>query len=329
MNGKELVSVIVPIYNVVSYLPRCLETIARQTYQNLEIILVDDGSTDGSGSICDKFAENDKRAIVIHTENIKIWAARNLGIQNARGNFIMFVDSDDYIHYDAIRIMYDTFEKDNDYDIVIIGHKNIYTLDEDVEKKGENRLMELDADGLFENIDNFGAVWGILFRKQLIEDMKFNDYEVYEDHDFSRRYYPRVNKAAWIHRELYYHIIRNDSLSHSPQASEIGCKAQIDSLVSCLDGMPKDSRFRNYLLKELYHYMIVLISMKYDSSEGKNILSRCQLIERKYRLEYWKCTHFKLIEKLAMTINVRYPRFIRQFKRVTGGHLSWYLLGRF
>lgn len=326
---EELISVIVPVYNVEAYLPQCLDTIIRQTYCNLEIILIDDGSTDRSGKICDDLAQQDKRVTVHHTGNQKIWAVRNLGLQLAKGNFIMFVDSDDYIHHETIRLMYETLKSNSDYDIVKVGHKNTFILDEDVEGNGENRLTEFGADALFENKDYFGAVWGILFRRQLIEDMKFNDYEIYEDHDFSRRYYPRVNKAAWIHRDLYYHVIRNDSLSHLPQASETGCKVQIDSLVSCLDGMTKNSHFRHYLLKELYHYMIVLISMKYDSNEREGTLTKCQLIERKYRLEYWKNPHFRLIEKAAMTINVCYPSFIRRIKHVTRGYLSWHILGKF
>lgn len=100
MDKKErpaLISVIVPIYNIVEYLPRCVDSIRRQTYRNLEIILVDDGSTDNSGAMAEKFALEDKRVRVFHKENGGVSTARNLGIEKARGDFIGFVDSDDYI----------------------------------------------------------------------------------------------------------------------------------------------------------------------------------------------------------------------------------------
>ena len=94
---QVLISVIVPIYNTVEYLPRCVDSIRRQTYRNLEIILVDDGSTDNSGAMAEKFALEDKRVKAFHKENGGSSSARNLGIEKASGDFIGFVDSDDYI----------------------------------------------------------------------------------------------------------------------------------------------------------------------------------------------------------------------------------------
>lgn len=95
--GPALISVIVPVYNVIEWLPRCVESIRRQTYPNLEIILVDDGSTDNSGALAEKMALEDKRVRVFHKENGGTSSARNLGISKARGDYIGFVDSDDYI----------------------------------------------------------------------------------------------------------------------------------------------------------------------------------------------------------------------------------------
>ena len=99
---KDLISVIVPVYNVEKYLNKCLDSIISQTYTNLEIILIDDGSTDNCGKICDEYASKDKRIKVIHKENAGVSSARNYGIQCATGDWIMFVDSDDWIEFDAI-----------------------------------------------------------------------------------------------------------------------------------------------------------------------------------------------------------------------------------
>lgn len=95
---EELISVIVPIYKVEKYLSKCIDTIRRQTYDNLEIILVDDGSPDSCGEICEEYAKKDERIRVIHKENGGLSDARNAGMEAARGNYIMFIDSDDYIH---------------------------------------------------------------------------------------------------------------------------------------------------------------------------------------------------------------------------------------
>lgn len=102
-----LISVLVPVYNVEKYLPRCLDSVVTQTYANLEIILVDDGSTDDSGAICDAYAKEDCRVRVIHTVNRGVAAARNRLLDEAKGEYIMFVDSDDYVNTEAIRVLYD------------------------------------------------------------------------------------------------------------------------------------------------------------------------------------------------------------------------------
>ena len=105
-----LISVIVPVYKVEKYLDRCLESVVGQSFQDLEIILVDDGSTDRSGVICDRWAREDERFIVIHQKNSGAGAARNVGLRVSRGKFIGFVDSDDWIDLHMYQILFETFE---------------------------------------------------------------------------------------------------------------------------------------------------------------------------------------------------------------------------
>ncbi len=111
MNRKPLISVIVPVYNVEEYLPRCVDSILAQSYDHLEVILVDDGAKDGSGAICDGYAAKDPRVRVIHQENGGLSSARNAGIQEARGDYLAFVDSDDWIEPDAYAHMLDRMER--------------------------------------------------------------------------------------------------------------------------------------------------------------------------------------------------------------------------
>ena len=120
---KGLVSIIVPVYNIEGFLPNCLDTIARQTYKNLEILLVDDCSTDGSGIICDEFAAKDPRAVVFHHDQRKLaGATRNTGQAAAHGEFIMFVDGDDYLHLDTVKLLYEAINLDGGYDMVLFNH---------------------------------------------------------------------------------------------------------------------------------------------------------------------------------------------------------------
>ena len=97
MENQALISVIIPVYNVEEYLHECVDSVINQTYKNLQIILVDDGSTDSSGKICDEYAENDKRITVVHQKNGGLSVARNTGLSNAHGDYVYFLDSDDYI----------------------------------------------------------------------------------------------------------------------------------------------------------------------------------------------------------------------------------------
>ena len=131
---QELISVIVPIYNTVEYLPRCVDSIRRQTYRNLEIILVDDGSTDNSGAMAEKFALEDKRVKAFHKENGGSSSARNLGIEKASGDFIGFVDSDDYITPDCYEKLLDCGRRRN-VKLVCAGRWDVS------EKTGEKMVL--------------------------------------------------------------------------------------------------------------------------------------------------------------------------------------------
>lgn len=105
--NQELISIIVPVYNIREYLPRCVESLCRQTYKNIEILLVDDGSTDGTGELCDLLAERDNRIRVFHKENGGSSSARNLGVENAKGEYFGFVDSDDYVSPEMYQLLYE------------------------------------------------------------------------------------------------------------------------------------------------------------------------------------------------------------------------------
>ena len=138
---EPLISIIVPVYRVEQYLPKCLDSIMTQTYRNLEIILVDDGSPDRCGEICEAYVRKDNRILVVHQENAGLSAARNIGLEIFHGEYLMFVDSDDYLHQDAIRILYERMIADES-DIAV---GNAVCVDEADKVIGEPYSMVLDS----------------------------------------------------------------------------------------------------------------------------------------------------------------------------------------
>lgn len=137
MNYCPKFTVIIPVYNVAAYLAKCIDSVLKQEFKQYEVILIDDGSTDESGTICDKFAEQDKRIVVIHQKNKGLSAARNIGIENAKGEYILFLDSDDYWHdSSALNIIYSRLNVSN-ADILSFNYMSFIT-----NKKEYNRIMK-------------------------------------------------------------------------------------------------------------------------------------------------------------------------------------------
>ena len=139
---EELISVILPIYNVEKYLEKCLKSVINQTYKNLEIILVDDGSKDNSPQICDEYAVKDKRIVVIHKSNGGLSDARNAGIEIAKGKYIALIDSDDYVEKDYVQFLYQLI-KENNAEMSICSHTVLYTNRTRIEKEtGEHLVLD-------------------------------------------------------------------------------------------------------------------------------------------------------------------------------------------
>ena len=232
----ELISVIVPVYNVDRYLPRCLESIARQTYQNIEIILVDDGSTDKSGDICDEYASKDSRARVIHQANTGLWAARNAGQESARGKYLFFPDADDYFNIDTIRLMFEAINSGSGYDIAICRMLKTENGDEDVSAPEFVQLSQINRDELFRNLfrekteDPFSIfMWNKLFRRDIIKDLHSNPYPRTQDKDYMIRLFLRINKAILLENRLYYWFQHSGSLVQmaSNQYLHFMCRTRI------------------------------------------------------------------------------------------------------
>lgn len=215
---EDLISIIVPVYKVENYLRKSVESILKQTYSNLEIILVNDGSPDGCPAICNEYKERDSRVKVIHKENGGLSSARNVGIDAASGKYIAFVDSDDSIHADFIRILHELCEK---YECDIAQCDFLMT-DEESILLNPQRNMKVEVYDTKEtmknfckdsNITNYWVAWNKLYRRELFEGIRYPLGRIHEDMFTSHRLLWKARKTAVTNLYLYYYLQRNDSLT--------------------------------------------------------------------------------------------------------------------
>lgn len=211
---NDLVSIIVPVYNVEKYLNRCIESILRQTYEQLEIILVDDGSPDGCPDICDAWGERDKRIRVIHKKNGGLSDARNVGLANATGEYVAFVDSDDWIHEKYIESLYSAVVKYQ----VDIAACDVQKVHEEVQKEKElESFIDIykteDALHTLMNGTVFRAVvWNKLYRRRILDGERFEVGRYHEDEFFTYRIMGKARKMAFVNADLYYYFQREGSI---------------------------------------------------------------------------------------------------------------------
>ncbi|MFQ6803468.1 MAG: glycosyltransferase family 2 protein [Lachnospiraceae bacterium] len=214
---SELISVIVPVYNVKEYLEECIRSIINQTYEDLEIILVDDGSTDGSSEICDEYAARDKRIRIIHKENGGLSSARNVGINHANGLYISFVDSDDWLELDFYKILYEAIKATN-ADIAACGRYlasesgklKMHCSDEQRIYSRKEALKEIFQLG---SIDV--AAWDKLYHRSVIEEIRFPEGEINEDTAVIYEVFNNVKKLVHVGCPLYNYRVRIGSITKS------------------------------------------------------------------------------------------------------------------
>ena len=214
---QQKISVIVPVYKVEAYLDRCVQSIANQSYRNLEIILVDDGSPDNCPAMCDAWAEKDSRVKVIHKENGGGAQARNIGLELASGQYIGFVDSDDFVLPEMYARLYQSLN-DTGSDIAECGY---YTVMDDNAPSGaycSGGLMVLDTvQALDEHIRNrqcIQVIWNKLYRKEAVEDVRFAEGKTIDDEFFTYRALANAKQVAVLDQKLYCYRQQPDSIMH-------------------------------------------------------------------------------------------------------------------
>ena len=222
MKYEQKISVIIPVYNVCKFLDECVKSVCEQTYDNLQIILVDDGSTDGSGELCDEWGKRDCRVEVIHCKNQGVSCARNTGLEYARGELIGFVDSDDYIAPEMYEQLYGRLTESG-CSMAVCAYK---TVDEQGNAMGQiyenipDCILSVDEylPKIYENVRNhceLVIVMNRLYKRELLEHIRFVEGVIHEDEFFLNEWLFLAGRVSIISHALYYYRQRTGSIVHT------------------------------------------------------------------------------------------------------------------
>ena len=286
MNGK-LISVIVPVYNVEKYLRRSIDAIINQTYKNLEIILVDDGSTDRSGKICDEYAALDKRVKVIHKKNSGQAGAINLALDCANGEYIRFLDPDDYINKNFYKNLYILAEK---YNTDITECSMVKVKEEDDVQKVYIEEFEVQEN---ENVEFFDGIGGIrklfgedfaeyletivkvnkIYKKQVFENIRFSEVRIYEEWGTMYKLYYNTKKNLKMHKVQYVYVQRKTSTVNRPFSKER--LLMLDGIEYCIS-LAKELKLIDLVL-DCYRKYFETIVRFLDMIKDKNTIDREEL----------------------------------------------------
>lgn len=294
---KPLVSVIIPVYNIPEYVLKCLESIARQSYENLEIIVVDDGSTDESGKICDEFSKQDKRVTVFHQKNGGLSSARNFGILKAKGEFIALIDGDDFVKKDFIQAMVNVMK--DDVDVAICGYDEFVP-------EGETLSGGETAARLLIKQENMEIVaWNKLYRRELFSEIKYPVGKNHEDSLTTYKILAAARKVVYVPKSLYCYIKRAGSIMD--EAGVVArLKARLQAAEEAEEYFKNDAELRSAaeiaVLTAHYAFMDA-------AAKGK--------IEKKYFVsnsEWIKKHKFKFKKHKFMNLKLKFYNFLNSVK---------------
>lgn len=284
INNTPLISIIVPVYNVEKYLSKCIESILHQTYKNWELLLIDDGSHDNSGKICDEYALNDSRIKVFHKANGGVSSARNLGLEKALGDFIMFVDSDDWIGEKCLEICTKEIIE-NDLDALQFGFTAVFPNQETPRIKESTSILN---GGEYIQTNSFNVcVWGGIYKKKIIDDYKLKfiqQLKLAEDQIFTLNFFKHTQRIKYIDKPMYYYLQRMDSAIHTQKSN--------DMLLSCeylmkfsQDWLISKSFVDNMIVQFIIH-MIENGDVPYKTLKGIYKKQKICKIDSSYRLQH-------------------------------------------
>lgn len=306
-NMDELVSVIVPVYNVEKYIARCLESIVAQTYHNIEIIVIDDGSTDLSGSICDEFGKRDSRIIVIHQENMGLSGARNRGLDVMRGQWVTFIDSDDFVHRDFIKYLLYMCIKHNvkvSQCGFVRGTDNNFTEEEEIVKERKWKFNEL----YLSPSRQFRVIaCAKMYDATFFQIYRYPYGKINEDEDTTFKILYEAEYIVISNRKLYYYYMSNDSIMRKNRG-----KINFDFLDILTDRIFfLQSRDEEKLVSVTEKELCIRLMLNYFTAVQNGFTSDQDLLFKLYRQHFhnidWMSVK-SIKEKLALAVFDVFPR---------------------
>jgi len=262
------ITVIIPVYNVAEYLSDCIDSILSSTYKDIEVILIDDGSTDISGEICNSYEKKDHRIRVFHKKNEGVSSARNIGLEYASGKYVNFVDADDFVHPQMLEILLDIIQK-SQCDVAICDysctnnryHATFFDMYED-NLSYSVLYPEQALCGLFGSFNSdtiYQLSYNKLYKRKIMDSISFDDYKKSEDTLFNCRVFSKINGMAVVHAPLYYWYQRESSVTHQFFSMADIQTAEVYS--HCLSSIPTVySLAKNKCLEKMVKY---LLNMRY------------------------------------------------------------------
>lgn len=308
MNVNDKVSIIVPIYNAEKYLEKCLESILKQTYINIELILINDGSTDNSDKICERYRKIDNRIKYFEQNNQGVSSARNKGMKESTGDFLIFVDADDYIEPNMIELLY-TNAKENRCEIVICNY-NIVNANKIIQKEylinssiitSEEFIKYMLSEEYYQ-----GYLWNKLIDKRIISNYRFDkDISIMEDLLFLLELSPKINKVYILKDEyLYYYVQHNSSALHKKNIQKITnslmAYEKILDYINQNNLILLDDNYYYYVWNYVYSFIDIYAYLKMNkrlSEEHKKKRKKCikKMLKKALKRKVSKIKKFKLI----------------------------------
>lgn len=298
-----LISVIVPVYNIERYIGKCVESLIHQTYKKLEILLIDDGSTDGSGNICDKYMEKDKRIKVIHKPNGGLSDARNRGLDSIQGDGVMFIDGDDYLDINMIQEMVNVWCKTN-ADLCV---SNIFRVDENgnLTKMHNNKYKNQAVINNFEAMRLLATEVRIstsacdkLYKVELFREIRFPVGKAHEDQFTMYKIFAKVHSVAFAKRANYYYLYRSGSITNCGFIPE-----RMDDIEACEERLIFFKRHYPKLVRyargHLFHRAVWTGYLAFESNyKSKKIENKLDKICHDNMLIYIFCPDYSLYVKM-------------------------------
>lgn len=316
---KSKVSIIVPIYKVEKYLEKCVDSLTNQTYKNIEIILVDDGSPDNCPLLCDDFSKLDDRIVVVHKKNGGLSSARNAGLDVCTGDYIMFIDSDDYIANNMVESLLD-FNKSINADLVICDYYLVY----DSKLKSQNhfkRKKVVTENSKFEMLYQSKyaiptlVAWNKLYRRELFNNLRYDEGKLHEDEFIICKILKNAKKIAYLPEKLYYYVQRDGSIMSKFSLKSFDKIEAFDLRISFF----RDNSVDNLIGEAQYQKLLACISCLngYSHSDyeiDSSIIKKTEFEIDNLLTQLIISNSLKLKRKLKVLIYYYFPKLYRNWR---------------